>query len=309
MIRNMKIVVVIPGYSATSGGIKRMLRLVEQLHIRGYDVGLHVQRDDKQLQNLPIPVTYGVPSVRFQGCDTIISYSDDPYIESYRVLLPNVNLLVYMLSFGMCLERERKVLNSGATILCSTEKILNAVTTECFKSYKIGFSLEEQVKNFYIDNPHRGYATIMYHPAEAKKYDLACDVVDVLDKDVIVFGRKPVGNIRMPKRCRMFFVDVSSEVLRRIFNMSDLYVMPSVTEGLNLTPIEAALCGCTSVYCDGANEIYDNIAGCYWSDPDLDSMLRYCQFSEDQFTLSEQAHSVAVRHTWGGVMKNLEAFL
>ena len=39
--------------------------------------------------------------------------------------------------------------------------------------------------------------------------------------------------------------------VKNIFNQSKVFIMPSISEGLNLTPIEA-LCGCPAVICDGA---------------------------------------------------------
>lgn len=308
----MKIIIVIPCYNETSGGIKRMLRLTEELHIRGYEVGLHIQQN-RVFPKLPIKVTCGMPGESLPDCDTIISYSDDPYIKSYKKILPNVNLLVYMLSFGMCIEREQAVVESGAKILCSTQKIVDEIKASLnIEVHKIGFSLDEQRKKFYLENSNRTHITIMYHRSPSKNYDTARKVCDYFDLPVIVFGQRPFSKIKVPKNTESVFYNVDHSTLRRIFNRSMLYINTSLYEGLNLTPIEALLCGTPAILCDGSEEVFDTKS---FNDNDIDEITKICENWIDNYLLvnhkiiSDDAHKIAEKHTWEKVISNLREFL
>lgn len=307
-----KIIVVIPVYSETSGGIKRMLRLAEQLLIRGYDIGIHIQRVSKRL-SLPVGLTYGTNVYsEFPSCDTVITYSDDPYIEEYQKILPAVNLLVYMLSFGMCLEREVAVVRSGAKILCSTQKVVDEIEAcLCRGVYKIGFSLDEHRNCYFNEGRARKYISIMYHPAPKKNFALTRMVCDGLGLPVIVFGQRPAGlTITVPKNTQSIYYNAGYNTIRSILNRSRLFINMSESEGLNLTPFEAALCGTPSILCDGSDEIHDieNFVECN-VDAAIKKSKRILKRRVCSKSISENAYEVSKAHTWDTVINKLKGFL
>lgn len=306
------IVVVIPCYSETSGGVKRMLRLAQQLHIHSYNVGLHIQKGMLKAL-LPINVTTGQRIIDLPNVKTIITYSDDPLINEYKQI-ENINLLVYMLSFGMAPEREKNVVESGAKILCSTQKIVDDIYSSLFlKPFKIGFSLDEQRSNFYLEDGYkREYLAIMYHSSESKNYKTAVEVCNEIDLPVIVFGQRPCEKINLPKRTESIYYNVNHATLRRIFNRSKLYLNTSLYEGLNLTPLEAMLCGCPSVLNNGANELYENVM---FSGKSINNIISTCNLWIDNYALvnnkiiAEDARRTSEMHTWENVLSNLKGFL
>lgn len=50
--------------------------------------------------------------------------------------------------------------------------------------------------------------------------------------------------------------------------------MPSISEGLNLTPVESTVCGCPAVICDGAiDELFYNSETCFVVEKDSKLMM------------------------------------
>ncbi len=91
--------------------------------------------------------------------------------------------------------------------------------------------------------------------------------------------------------------------------------MPSVSEGLNLTPIEATLSGCPSVICDGAiGEIYANGINCLVAikDDANDIMLRVKHLMStpnNSKWYKENMQKVVEQHTWDKVIEKLNKIL
>ena len=88
--------------------------------------------------------------------------------------------------------------------------------------------------------------------------------------------------------------------------------MPSVSEGLNLTPIEATLCGCPSIIVDGAiGEIFfgDNCCICMPDDvADLASCVVDVMVDCDKFAalFKPNMQSVVNNYTWDKFLTKLE---
>ena len=60
------------------------------------------------------------------------------------------------------------------------------------------------------------------------------------------------------------YFNASREQIRHLFNQSRVFISTSNSEGLNLTPVEATLCGCPAVVCDGAiGELFIDGHTCY----------------------------------------------
>jgi len=100
------------------------------------------------------------------------------------------------------------------------------------------------------------------------------------------------------------------EVLN-IFQQCSVFIMPSVTEGLNMTPIESTLCGCPAVICDGAiDEIFINGATCFIAEKNnFENTLAYAKvILEGNFSNNfyENMKAILSRFTWGKTIANIE---
>jgi glycosyltransferase involved in cell wall biosynthesis len=110
----------------------------------------------------------------------------------------------------------------------------------------------------------------MYHDMPSKKYDVAVQVADILfDKGIIegvisFGGSENYNKHKHPKGLKAYYGNATKSGVAEVFNQCKAYLMPSVSEGLNLTPIESTLCGCPAVICDGAiDEIFIHSRNCY----------------------------------------------
>lgn len=249
----MKLIFDLPFFNPTVGGVVETLKLASNM-----GASVRFQRKSEYKFSLPIPYTYGLPDKSFPLCDVVITYSDNPYLEQLLALPQVGKVIIYMLSYGMSLERERaNVSNPNVKVICSTVKIENAIKSDGFDVTRVGFALD--MDGFYdYNSPRKQSLAIYYHPMESKRYSKAVDISDGLYAQGLIdhtisFGCKDHYS-KAPKPMGLYYhvQNATKTSVRNIFNESKAFVMPSISEGLNLTPIEATLCGCPSVICDGA---------------------------------------------------------
>ena len=284
LIRFMKLAQELPHFNAKSGGITESIKMCEKI-IQEYDIEVHV-RFQKTFENEVAPIipgvsmSLGMPNQDFPKCDVGITYSDTPFIDEFAALPQIKRKFAFMLSYGMAIHRERKVaLHPGVSCMSTTRRTQRLIEAEGGKCHWVGFGFENEK---WFPNPsiiRKPYASILYHPQAAKRYKEAVAVVDRLYNEgriegVLTFGMiggyekaiKPKGLIR-------HIVNASQEEVRDIFSESMVFIMPSTTEGLNLTPIEATLCGCPAVLCDGAiGEIFFDKQNCMVSSFDVNEV-------------------------------------
>lgn len=253
----MKIIFELPFYSPIVGGINLTIELAKTL---GADV---------HFQNLTRGYPYGIGVNHTVGynnhseCDLWITYSDNAHSENLLNSTKIKRVAVFMQSFGMSIANERKnALNPRILCLCTTKKIEEAIRRDGGNPINIGFGLDMQE---FVDygNERKNYLAIMYHDMPSKKYDIAVRVADLLYSKGIIEGVISFGMLdnykkhKHPKGLVAHYGNATKAGVADVFNQCKAYLMPSISEGLNLTPIESTLCGCPAVICDGAfDEIF-----------------------------------------------------
>ena len=330
-----KIVVEIPNNDNTSGGVNRMLRFVTELPYYSLTSGgirdnIRIAKnfDPKMIvrfQNimegypiLPLHWTVGRPDHTFPQCDICITYSDNPYTEEL-VKLPQIGkVFILMLSYGMNLPVERRnVLNKKLTVLCSSKKIEKEILKEGVIVHRIGIALD--MSEFYLEQRERkNYLAILYNDMETKKYGTAVKIASILYRSkiidgVISFGKKNgYESFKKPEGLVKHYSDATPVQIREIFNTCKCYLIPSVTEGINLTPIESTMCGCPAIICDGAiDEIFFHEKNCFIvPKEDVKVMVEYCtevieNYDKYAEPFRKEMIEVTKEMTWGKVMKNL----
>lgn len=243
----MKIILELPFRSETCGGILATIALAKEL---GATVKYQTER---KLPNY------------YEECDWWITYSDNPYVKEIFHAPRIKYCAVYMQSYGMSIDNERfNATNPFILCLCTTQKIEQAIIKDGGDPYRIGFGLD---MDGFIDygNPRKNYLAIMYHNMPSKKYDIAVRVADLLFSKGIIEGVISFGmsegynNHKHPKGLVKHYPNATRTQVAEVFNQCKTYLMPSVSEGLNLTPIESTLCGCPSIIVDGAiGEIFNH---------------------------------------------------
>lgn len=146
----------------------------------------------------------GLPDATFPKCDVVVTYSDTPYMQKLRSLPQVGRIMIYMLSWGMTIDRERaNAKTPGVTVLCSSKKIEDAIKSDGIEVFRIGHGLP--MYDMYIDGTiqRSNYLAIMYHPAIKKRYDLSLRIANSLFQNkvidgVISFGMRDNNN-RAPK--------------------------------------------------------------------------------------------------------------
>ena len=335
------LIVEVPINDPTSAGISRMLRLAVELPHANSTAGGIIEtlklakkiptttlvRFQRITGSYPIDLdlhwTVGLPDNTFPGCDACITYSDNPYLNQL-VKLPQVDkVILYMLSYGMAIDRERvNVLNPDVTVTCSTKKLEEAISKEGVKVHRIGFGLD--MDHMFVDSKikRNKYLALLYHPNLDKRYDLGVKIANTLYSNgtidgVITFGssvnydmhKHPVGLVK-------HYSNAKPADVRAIFNQAQCFLMPSITEGLNLTPIESTLCGCPAIICDGAiNEIFYDTENCKIAKIDNESQMINLatdiiqNFDSYSDLFMKNMQNRVAENTWQNVITKLNALI
>lgn len=284
----------IPGIKKTSGGIQRMLEFSEVLS-KYYPTFVTIKGGNlENIQN-----------------GFIITYSDNPDIDNLCIQAKQQNLqvIVYQLSYGMAIERERKVVSHPDVIICTStlhikNKILNdkKLDLQGKKIYCISHSQESTLKNFYPENKYNQDGVrpfdvvLMIHRSPDKQFLQAYTYCKLKNLNFVLFGQR-YGNFKF-EGCQQVFLNASVDQVRWIFNNSKKFLNLSKTEGLNRTGIEAMLCGCIPYISDGC-EIYRDGKNCKFIEKpqEIHENLKILSYIKIKKSLQ--------KYTWDNVLKNL----
>jgi hypothetical protein len=305
------IVFELPHSISTSGGVRETIKLSEAM-----GASIRFQR----LEDYPTTScdwTVGPPDNTFPSCDVCITYSDNPHAAALLNLPQVKRVYVMMLSYGMSITRERRnVKTKGITVFCSSKKIERAIIEDGGSVKRVGFSLDmDQMKN--MKKKRKKYLAILFSPSEGKMYQTAVAVANRLYKNgqiegVISFGTsRSYENFQHPLGLIKHYADATPEEVAEVFNLCKCYLMPSITEGINLTPIESTLCGCPSIIVDGAiGEIFIDGTNCIVSKPEVktlaDEVVKVLSNYENlssKFAFSME--EIVKNHTIESVIKNI----
>ncbi|MFM6994701.1 MAG: glycosyltransferase [Sediminibacterium sp.] len=306
-----KITIELPDTSLVCGGIRDSLILAERFDPK---MMVRFQTMKSGYPQIPLQWTVGLPDRTFPETDICITYSDNPYAEQLKSLQSVKKLYCLMLSWGMNLKNERRNVHiKGINVLCSSKKIEKAILAEGVNVKRIGIGLD--MSKFYnTKSVRKNYIAILYHSMPSKRYAEAVQIADNLYgkgliEGVITFGQKDNYSLaKKPKGLVRHYENATSEQIREIFNICRCYLMPSSTEGINLTPIESTLCGCPAVISDGAiNEVYFNGENCF-----VGSLEQNCvEILKGDYSERFENHmrETIKDMTWENVINNLKTVL
>lgn len=264
----------LPHNQPTSGGVYHTIGLAQSLQEMGRSVQIRFhQITHRHSVPVHIPTSVGLPDNAFPQCRHAITYSDTPYIPELLRLEQVLHLGVLMLSYGMAVERERpNATQERITVMASTLRNMRAISRDGGRPNYVGFGFD--ASHWFPECPSKPpekFAAILRHPNTDKRTDLAIEVAEELCNrrlidSYVTFGPPPQEGVVIRERnCRGHISNATHSELRELFSSCVVYIMPSVTEGLNRTPAEATLCGCPSVLCDGAlDELYVPDVNCKW---------------------------------------------
>jgi glycosyltransferase involved in cell wall biosynthesis len=314
------IVFELPFYSPSVGGVVETIKLAQRMKAE-----VRFQRKSEYKPIIGVPYTIGMPDKTFPKCDVCITYSDNPYTQQL-VNLPQVSeVYIYFLSYGMAYDREKAnaalISHPKVTTMCSTKKIEKAIKNDGYGVTRVGFALD--MDDMYDKGEERENAmAIYYHPMKSKRYSMAVEVADSLFGSNFVDGvysfgtsegydkaKKPIGLVKnYPNACR-------TDVLN-VFNASKLFIMPSVSEGLNLTPIEATLCGCPSIISDGEiGEIFIDGVTCFVAKHDdyfeimNDAIEMLSDIDVYRVQFADNMREITNKYTWDKLISNFNKLL
>jgi len=312
----MNIVFELPFYNPSVGGIVETIKLAQRMNAQ-------VRFQRRSIYNISIKHAYtiGMPDSTFPKCDVCITYSDNPYLGNLLKLKQIGRVMIYMLSYGMAIDRERKNIHTkGIDVLCSTKKIEDAIHDENIDVNRIGFALD--MDDMYDEGKERtDDLAIYYHPMPSKNYKLAVDISDALFGSNYITGVHSFGtnegykSFDRPIALLSHTPNADRMQVRDIFNKCKLFINPSSSEGLNLTPIEATLCGCPSVIVDGAkDEIFIDGLTCFMSNNnffelynDSIELLAYIDSYKDIFR--DNMRRIVKDYTWDRLIGNINKLL
>jgi glycosyltransferase involved in cell wall biosynthesis len=257
----MKIIFELPHMIVQHGGIKYTVDLATRVNEDpDYDVEVRFQRGEKDLIDIGLPSTIGGADDSFPECDVAVTYSDTPSVTPL-VKLPQVGrVMLHMLSWGMSPDCER--INVGfpdVQVFTTSERTRDKIKRDTgVDVVSIGHGFD--ASKWQIDNVgERGnYLALLYNYLPKKRYSLGVEIADKLYKEGVIEGVMTFGSEHMyshtvhPKGLIRHINNAKPEQIRELFNECKCFLMPSETEGFNLTPIESTLCGCPAVICDGA---------------------------------------------------------
>ena len=221
---------------------------------------------------LPVSWSVGDRDESFPECRFVVTYSNslNPEELSY---LPQVHGIVgaWMLSWGMAPKEEWEVARNVGVVMTSTLRTRRMIAEDMgIPSVPVGFVFDPITADYlHPQGTKQSCIALNYHPRKEKKYRTAAEVADRLCDEglatqVVSFGvSRRYEDAYKPKMLTKHVPDADIGWIRAMFQQSSLFLMPSVTEGLNRTTAEATLCGCPAVLCDGAvGELYHHGGNC-----------------------------------------------
>ncbi len=311
----MEIVFELPFYNPYVGGVAETIKIARRLGAK-----VRFQKKSKYDIDIDIPFSVGTPNIGFPKCDACVTYSDNPFLD---LIIRNKHIgkkFIYMLSYGMSPQIERyNALNKNVKTLCSTKKIEAAIINDGGTVNRVGFALDMQ--DMWDDMSIKGFnAAIYYHPMESKNYPMAVEVVNALYgmrhiNGVYSFGtEEKYFSARKPINLIEHYPNANREEIRSLFNRSKIFINPSVSEGLNLTPVEATLCGCPSIICDGAvDELFINGHTCFVAEKgDFNDIINnavkvlssdYAMYRE---VFRDNMKEIIKEYTWSNLITNFK---
>lgn len=313
--RMIRLAFELPHFAPVAGGIKDSITLAEKI---SSDVHIRFQR-----RTIYAPLTtnswsIGLPDASFPAADVVITYSDTPYMKEL-IALPHVGkVMIYMLSYGMCYERETPNIHTpGIIVMCSTTKLERIIKAEGVDVHRVGFGLDMDKFQIRKDADRKNIVCLMYNNMKSKRYETGVNVCDKLYDEgiiegVITFGR--VDEYKLfthPKALIQHYPNATKDQLCDIYNSCKAYIMPSISEGLNLTPIEATLCGCPAVLVDGADELYKDGFNCFFSPAeDIEAMSDrvkdiFANFDKLNIQFRERMEQFRYKYKWDKVINNI----
>jgi glycosyltransferase involved in cell wall biosynthesis len=263
---NNLLVFELPHYHFGAGGIAATIQLMEEMQRQGVKVHLRFQRQypgiDYSKIGLSFPYSIGYPDKTFPECAVCITYSDTTHLAALAALPQVKRVAVNMLSYGMAPVREKfNATFPGVIVLSTTARTARMIEADGGGPVHVTHHGHDW-ENFYPEpGVYPGKArlgALLYHNEPDKRYDLGVKIMDRLCAEgfldgVLTFGTH-IGYLkhRHPKKHIRFYLNAVRAEVRELFSKASVFVMPSVTEGFNLTPIESTLCGCPAILCDGA---------------------------------------------------------
>jgi len=258
----------LPHYHFAAGGIRDSIIVSETLKKMKFNVCLRFQKRfpnvDYDKENFKIPYSVGLPDSTFPASKRVITYSDTPYGNALTALPQVKKVGILMLSYGMMIERElANVKNPKMIVMTTTKRTKRLIEKEGVTCHQVGFGTDYQ--NFYPEPniSRKKFAFLLYNPFLDKRYEFGVDIANKLCDERLIDGVITFGmsmgykDHKHPKKLIRHVVNAKRAEIRELFSSASLFIMPSVTEGLNLTPMEAVLCECPAILCDGAiDDIY-----------------------------------------------------
>jgi hypothetical protein len=154
--QGMKLIYELPFYSPSVGGIVETIKLAQRMKAE-----VRFQRKSEYKPIIGVPFTIGMPDKTFPKCDVCITYSDNP-LTTQLVALPQIGkVMIYMLSYGMSLQRERaNVSNPNVQVMCSTKKIEKAIRNDGYDVTRVGFAFD--MDDLYDKGEQRYEVMVIY---------------------------------------------------------------------------------------------------------------------------------------------------
>ncbi len=261
----------LPHYYYGAGGIMATLQLAEEVQRQGIPVHIRFQHTYKTVNysSLSLPYSVGLPDKTFPESAVCITYSDTPFADALAALPQVRKKAINMLSYGMAINRESHNIKAGLTVFTTSKRTQLLIEAAGGTAHITGHG--HDFHNFYPEPgiKRRRIGALLYNAEPDKKYPLGVQVMDTLCggdllEGVLTFGAPwSYEKYQHPKKLIRHVDNASRAEIREIFSRASLFIMPSVTEGFSLTPIESTLCGCPAVLSDGAfGDVYFDGENC-----------------------------------------------
>lgn len=278
----MKINLILP-FTANSGGIKVAFEYANGLYLKGHDVVCYAPMKEYKYNNYGIKGLLKQSKNALQNIirgstvkwfDLLVPISLIPCINNCYVRNADIVIATaWPTAFSVSeLDKNKGVkyyLIQGYEVWSGPKELVDA-------SYKLGLKnivISNWVKNrmedisapvekiiynginheeYYCENRENQKninLLLMYNPSKWKGYDDGISAIGIVLRKhsnikVNIFGLKSSRNI---PPFASFYKKPTVNILRKLYNLSDIYIFPSRFEGFGLTALEAMACKCAVV--------------------------------------------------------------
>ncbi|MGL4955746.1 MAG: glycosyltransferase family 4 protein [Bacteroidales bacterium] len=196
-----------------------------------------------------------------------------------------------------------------------------AIEKQSQKAFLVYNGFDESVFHITIpiEKKNKFQATMLFHTSPLKGVEDGLKAVMIVKEKFPEFQLTLFGAYNQPKNLPSwikYFQSPNKETHRKIYNEAAIFIAPSHSEGLGLTPPEAMMCGCAVACTDiegyavnCKNQITALVSPVYNSELLANNIIKLIENDELRFSIAESGNNWLKDFTWENAYNQFKSII